>query len=170
MMRIKIWCGKCGESYDMQNLMEKKGGFSFDLFHADTIIAKSLHCERIGQHLQGYFGKEENIEIDCRKCEFYSGHTDLCVKCVNSGYSKYKPKEKLPEPISLGEYHANWLAKLEEGQATTEKYLEKLARDLEPQTHCCECTPGDHYQKHLVHIQYPKCNCDPKKYMLKVND
>jgi len=37
---------------------------------------------------------------------------------------------KLPEPISLGEYHANWLAKLEEGQATTEpEYVVKTVEE-----------------------------------------
>ena len=50
------------------------------------------------------------------------------------------------------------------------KFLEKKAEELEPKTHCCECTPGDHYERHAIHIQYPGCNCDPKKYVLKVND
>lgn len=50
-----------------------------------------------------------------------------------------------------------------------DKFLEKVANDLEPKTHCCECTPGDHYERHIIHIQYPRCNCDPKKYVLKVN-
>lgn len=49
------------------------------------------------------------------------------------------------------------------------KYLDKLANGLEPKTHCCECTPGDHYERHVVHIQYPGCNCDPKKYVLRRN-
>lgn len=51
-----------------------------------------------------------------------------------------------------------------------EAYLEKLVEDLEPKTHCCECTPGKHYQPHSIHIQYPNCDCDPKKYVLKRNN
>ena len=56
-MRFKIWCGKCGELYEIKNLIEKKDGFSFDLIHTDTFIAQNLHCESIGKRLQGYFGK-----------------------------------------------------------------------------------------------------------------
>ena len=52
-----------------------------------------------------------------------------------------------------------------------ESYLENLADDLEPKTHCCECTPGDHYDiPHMVHIQYPNCNCKKEDYVLKRND
>lgn len=51
-----------------------------------------------------------------------------------------------------------------------EAYLNNKADSLEPNTHCCECTPGEHCERHLVHIQYPGCNCDPKKYVLKVNE
>ena len=52
----------------------------------------------------------------------------------------------------------------------TNYYLELKARDLEPKTHCCECTPGTYrFQTHMVHIQYPNCSCDPKKYVLKKN-
>ena len=31
--------------------------------------------------------------INCSKCNFYTGHTDVCVKCVNDGYSYYEPRE-----------------------------------------------------------------------------
>lgn len=51
-----------------------------------------------------------------------------------------------------------------------EKYLKDLADNLEPKTHCCECTPGRLYCVHFVHIQYPECNCDPEKYILKKNE
>ena len=49
------------------------------------------------------------------------------------------------------------------------KYLEKRVIDLEPKTHCCGCTPGDHFERHTVHIQYPNCRCNPNKYVLKRN-
>ena len=51
-----------------------------------------------------------------------------------------------------------------------EAYLQSLADELEPKTHCCECTPGNHFCMHMVHIQYPDCDCDPAKYILKRND
>jgi len=51
----------------------------------------------------------------------------------------------------------------------TNKLLGDLALDLEPKTHCCECTPGEHFQRHMIHIQYPKCKCEPRKYVLKRN-
>ena len=51
-----------------------------------------------------------------------------------------------------------------------EGYLEALAESLEPDTHCCECTPGPYYDvPHMVCIQYSNCTCDPKKYVLKRN-
>jgi len=50
-----------------------------------------------------------------------------------------------------------------------ENYLNNLTDALEPRTHCCECTPGKHFQTHMVHIQYPDCTCDPKDYVLKRN-
>lgn len=41
-----------------------------------------------------------------------------------------------------------------------EDLLENQSKELEPKTHCCECSKGDHFDpRHLVHIQYPKCNC-----------
>jgi hypothetical protein len=52
-----------------------------------------------------------------------------------------------------------------------EDYLQKMADDLEPKTHCCECTKGPHYDvPHFVHIQYPNCKCDPKNYVLRKNE
>lgn len=51
----------------------------------------------------------------------------------------------------------------------TEEFLEEVAIGLKPLTHCCECTPGDSFERHFVHIQYPNCTCDPKKYVLKTN-
>ncbi len=48
-------------------------------------------------------------------------------------------------------------------------YLKSVADSLEPRSHCCECTPGDHFERHMVHIQYPDCNCDPRKYKLNYN-
>ncbi len=51
-----------------------------------------------------------------------------------------------------------------------EKYLEDVADSLEPDTHCCECTPGKHFERHGVHIQYPDCGCNPKNYVLKRNE
>lgn len=51
-----------------------------------------------------------------------------------------------------------------------EEELARIADNLEPKTHCCECTPGEHFERHLVHIQYPNCNCNPEKYILKRND
>lgn len=51
-----------------------------------------------------------------------------------------------------------------------ENYLEEMARNLEPKTHCCECTPGKYYDvPHFVHIQYFECKCNPAKYILKRN-
>jgi len=52
----------------------------------------------------------------------------------------------------------------------TEEYLEDLAESLEPNTHCCECTPGEHFERHMVHIQYPDCSCKPEDYILKRNE
>lgn len=50
-----------------------------------------------------------------------------------------------------------------------EEYLKDLSDNLEPKTHCCECTPGKHYERHMVHIQYPDCDCKPENYILKRN-
>lgn len=50
-----------------------------------------------------------------------------------------------------------------------EDFLETTAEELEPQTHCCECTPGEYYELHLVHIQYFNCNCKKKDYIFKRN-
>ncbi|KKN76311.1 hypothetical protein LCGC14_0371630 [marine sediment metagenome] len=50
-----------------------------------------------------------------------------------------------------------------------EKKLEAMADSLEPKTHCCECTPGEHFERHMVHIQYPDCTCDKANYVLKRN-
>ena len=52
---------------------------------------------------------------------------------------------------------------------SVESFLAATADDLEPKTHCCECTPGSYFEKHLVHIQYPKCDCLSKDYILKTN-
>lgn len=52
---------------------------------------------------------------------------------------------------------------------SVESFLAATVDDLEPKTHCCECTPGSHFEKHLVHIQYPKCDCLSKDYILKTN-
>ena len=41
-------------------------------------------------------------------------------------------------------------------------FLEDLADNLEPKTHCCECAPGEHFERHMVHIQYANCTCDPE--------
>ena len=51
----------------------------------------------------------------------------------------------------------------------TEEYLHVLSDSLEPLTHCCECTHGEHFEPHTVHIQYPNCNCNPKNYVLRKN-
>jgi len=51
-----------------------------------------------------------------------------------------------------------------------EAYLTKIAKEATPVTHCCECTPGQFFQRHVVHIQYLDCDCDPKKYVLKKNE
>ena len=56
-----------------------------------------------------------------------------------------------------------------ENKYEIDKELEELEELLEPKTHCCECTPGEHLQRHNIHIQYPNCNCDPKKYILMRN-
>lgn len=50
-----------------------------------------------------------------------------------------------------------------------EDYLNDLSTDLEPKTHCCECTPGEHFERHMVHIQYPNCNCKKEGFILKRN-
>jgi hypothetical protein len=50
-----------------------------------------------------------------------------------------------------------------------EEYLEHLSDSLEPHTHCCECTPGPHFELHFVHIQYPNCTCEKKNYRLQRN-
>ena len=44
--------------------------------------------------------------------------------------------------------------------------LTATADDLEPHSHCCECTRGE---KHFVHIQYPNCTCLSKDYILQKN-
>ena len=59
---------------------------------------------------------------------------------------------------------------MKELKIPTSKLLTVIADSLEPKTHCCECTPGEHFERHLVHIQYPDCNCNPEKYILKRND
>jgi len=51
-----------------------------------------------------------------------------------------------------------------------EAYITRLSDEAEPKTHCCECTPGEHFQRHFVHIQYQGCQCDPKKYILNKNE
>jgi len=51
-----------------------------------------------------------------------------------------------------------------------EELLKTTADDLEPKTHCCECTEGIHKCRHFVHIQYPNCKCKPEHYVLKVNE
>jgi hypothetical protein len=65
-------------------------------------------------------------------------------------------------------------AQEEDDRKTWEDSLEtemhKLADALEPTTHCCECTPGLHYDScHTIHIQYPGCKCNPKEYVLRKN-
>jgi len=52
-------------------------------------------------------------------------------------------------------------------EKTVEEYLEETVENLEPTTHCCECTPGKHFERHMVHIQYPKCNCKKEGFVLK---
>jgi len=59
--------------------------------------------------------------------------------------------------------------KVKEYIGEVEKFLFNMSMSLEPKTHCCECTPGEHFERHLVHIQYPNCNCMPQKYIKKVN-
>ena len=58
-MEFNLWCDICGESYEMKNLREKKDGFSFDLIHSETFIAKTLQCKNIHQKIQGYYGNNE---------------------------------------------------------------------------------------------------------------
>lgn len=68
-----------------------------------------------------------------------------------------------------GEKHkvVDLLKELEEYEDRVEDFLDDLGEDLEPTTHCCECTPGDHYERHMVHIQYPDCTCESRNYILK---
>lgn len=56
------------------------------------------------------------------------------------------------------------------GRDVIEADLEALADSLEPDTHCCECTPGPHFERHAVHIQYPDCPCKKENYVLKRNE
>ena len=56
----------------------------------------------------------------------------------------------------------------EEGEEIN-KLLENISNDLEPKTHCCECTPGKHFERHMVHIQYPDCKCKKEDFALKRN-
>lgn len=51
-----------------------------------------------------------------------------------------------------------------------DKLFDEWDKKLEPHTHCCECTKGKHYQRHVVHIQYPDCTCLPKHFVLKRNE
>lgn len=44
--------------------------------------------------------------------------------------------------------------------------MNQRADELEPKTHCCECTSRE---RHSVHIQYPNCKCKQTKYILKNN-
>jgi len=53
-----------------------------------------------------------------------------------SGGENSSSDSKLPEPISLGEYHANWLTKLEEGQATTEPEKDDSPTSEDPYYPC----------------------------------
>ncbi len=57
----------------------------------------------------------------------------------------------------------------EETLGEINRCLDRMSNELEPKTHCCECTPGKHKQRHMVHIQYFNCNCDPNKYILNKN-
>lgn len=50
-----------------------------------------------------------------------------------------------------------------------EGYLKHLSDSVEPKTHCCECTPGDHFERHVVHIQYPDCSCKEENFVLRWN-
>jgi len=50
-----------------------------------------------------------------------------------------------------------------------ETLLGKLADGLEPKTHCCECSEGEHKCKHTVHIQYPDCTCKKEGWVLRKN-
>jgi len=59
--------------------------------------------------------------------------------------------------------------KIEEKTNEIGNYLTDMAENLEPKTHCCECTPGERFQKHTVHIQYPDCKCDPNKFVFNIN-
>lgn len=57
-----------------------------------------------------------------------------------------------------------------EEEKSVESFLRETAENLEPETHCCECTPGDKYDMpHMVHIQYPDCNCKKEDFVLKRN-
>lgn len=58
----------------------------------------------------------------------------------------------------------------EEGWDKIEMFLQQISDDATPKTHCCECTPGEHFQPHYVHIQYKGCKCDPKVYVLRKNE
>ena len=51
-----------------------------------------------------------------------------------------------------------------------DEMLANLSDELEPTTHCCECTLGKYFQRHAVHIQYKHCGCDPKYYVLNKNE
>lgn len=51
-----------------------------------------------------------------------------------------------------------------------EEYLINMADSLEPTTHCCECTPGSHFEKHMVHIQYQDCTCKKEDFVLNKNE
>lgn len=95
------------------------------------------------------------------------------ARCEN-GCFDVEIEEALKKIIKINEkYHVctNCFGNViitEDGE-TVSKYIADLAKDLEPESHCCECTPGEHFERHMVHIQYPDCTCDPKKFVLVKN-
>jgi hypothetical protein len=53
-----------------------------------------------------------------------------------------------------------------------EEHLKILVNSCEVDTHCCECTPGPHFERHAFHIQYPKgdCKCKKEDYVKPTNE
>ena len=68
-------------------------------------------------------------------------------------------KDKADEGLALAD------GKIEKFHDIIDDFVEKTASDLDVKTHCCECTPGEHNERHLVHIQYPDCKCNPEFYI-----
>ena len=120
---------------------------------------RMIQCDWCKKH----FSLTEILFVPCGLSRYYP----MCQNCHDNS-RVIELSWKYPTDEQLGILKRTRKSDVKE--LTVNEYLEKVASRLEPKTHCCECTPGDHYERHTVHIQYPGCKCDPKKYVLRRND